>query len=194
MSSDAGLATLFLLVLADSLGVPAPGDSALFVAGALAADGSISVLAIVAVATLAAIIGDTIVYWVGRSGGRRVLLRDGRFAERRRSALAKADAFYARYGLLAVFVGRFIPGVRGVGALAAGTSGMSWPAFAAVNAVACLSWTSLAVAAGYAVGPALAFGVIIAAVAVSGVVWLVQRRRSPAVAPLEAELQSSRIT
>lgn len=193
MTSDAGLATLFLLVLADSLGVPAPGDSALFVAGALAADGSISLVAIVAVATIAAIVGDTVVYWVGRSGGRRVLLRDGRFAERRRSALAKADAFYARYGLLAVFVGRFIPGVRGFGALAAGTSGMNWGAFAAVNAAACLSWTSLAVAAGYAVGPQLAVGVIVAAVVVSGMVWLVRRHRARLEGPAP-EAQSARIT
>lgn len=178
MTSDAGLATLFLLVLADALGVPAPGDSALFVAGALAADGSTPVVAIILVASAAAILGDTVVYWVGRSGGRRVLLRDGRFAERRRSALAKADAFYARYGLLAVFVGRFIPGVRGVGALAAGTSGMRWGAFATVNAAACVSWTSLAVAAGYAVGPSLAFGAIIAAVAVAGLVWVVRRHRA----------------
>ena len=51
MTSDAGLATLFLLVLADALGVPAPGDSALFVAGALASDGSTPVVAIILVAT-----------------------------------------------------------------------------------------------------------------------------------------------
>ena len=175
MTPDAGLATLFVLVLADSLGVPAPGDSALFIAGGLAADGRMSLVGIIAVASAAAIMGDTVAYWVGRSGGRRVLLRDGRFAERRRNALAKADGFYARYGLLAVFVGKFIPGVRGFGAIAAGTSGMTWPAFAAVNAAACLSWTSVAVAAGYAMGPSLAIAVVVAAAGAACVVWLVRR-------------------
>ncbi|MFA9269388.1 MAG: DedA family protein [Baekduiaceae bacterium] len=179
MTPDAGLVTLFALVLADSLGVPAPGDSALLVAGALVADGHVSLVATIAVASAAAMVGDTIVYWVGRSGGRRLLLRDGPAADRRRSALAKADRFYQRYGLIAVFFGKFVPGVRGVGALAAGASGMRWGAFAAVNAAACLAWTSTAVAAGYAAGPSVVLIVGVAAVA-AGVVWILRRRSRPA--------------
>jgi membrane protein DedA with SNARE-associated domain len=61
----------------------------LVVAGALVSDGHLAWLAVVIVASAAAIVGDTIVYWVGRSAARRVLQRDGRFARRRRAALAK---------------------------------------------------------------------------------------------------------
>lgn len=178
MSRDAGLLTLFALVLVDALGVPAPGDSALLVAGALVSEGHFALPAVVVVASAAAIIGDTIVYWVGRSGGRPLLQRDGRFAEHRRRGLAQAEGFYARYGVLAVFVGRFIPGVRGVGALAAGTSGMPWAPFAIVNALACVTWTTVAVAAGYALGPAAVIAVLCGAVLVAGVAWAVRRRRA----------------
>lgn len=171
MSSDAGLLTLFALVFADSLGVPAPGDSALIVAGALVADGRVSLMAVIAVASAAAIIGDTIVYGVGRFGGRRILLRDGRFAQHRRRAVAKADAFYARHGLAAVFLGKFVPGVRGVGAFVAGTSGMRWGAFALVNAAACVTWTSLAVTVGYALGPALILAVVVGVLVLTGLAW-----------------------
>lgn len=180
MSRDAGLLTLFALVLVDALGVPAPGDSALLVAGALVSEGHFALPAVIVVASAAAIIGDTIVYWVGRSGGRRLLQRDGWFAEHRRRGLAKAEGFYARYGVLAVFAGRFIPGVRGVGALAAGTSGMRWGAFAVVNALACVTWTTVAVAAGYALGPVLVLAVLVGALLVAGVAWAVRRRRGRA--------------
>lgn len=180
MTVDTGLVTLFALVLADSLGIPAPGDSALLVAGALVADGSIPLATVIGVATAAAVIGDAVVFWVGRAGGRRVLLRDGRHAARRRRAVARADGFYARYGVLAVFIGKFIPGVRGVGALAAGMSTMRWSAFAAVNALACLAWTSLAVAAGYTLGPTLLLAVAAVAITLAAVVWMVRRRRGVA--------------
>lgn len=177
MTADAGLFTLFLLVLADSLGVPAPGDSALLVAGALASEGRISLTGAIAVASVAAILGDTIVFWVGRLGGRRVLARDGRFVDQRRSALSKADAFFERYGLLAVFTGKFVPGVRGVTAFAAGASGMNWFAFAAVNATACLSWTALVIAAGFTAGPTAVLIVLVVAFSAAALVWVVRRRR-----------------
>ncbi|MBJ7472607.1 MAG: DedA family protein [Solirubrobacteraceae bacterium] len=177
MSADAGLFTLFLLVLADSLGVPAPGDTALLAAGALAAEGRLPLVPVIAVATAAAIVGDSIVYWVGRRGGRRVLQREGRWASHRHAALARADRFYAQYGLLAVFFTKFIPGVRAVGPLVAGTAEMPWIPFVLVNAAACAAWTTLAAVAGYALGlwaVAIAVGAFVLTMAA---IWLIRRAR-----------------
>lgn len=181
MSADAELITLFALVLIDSLGVPAPGDSALLVAGALASEGRVSTSAVIVVASVAAVLGDTIVFWFGRLGGRRLLLRDGRFVERRRHALARAEAFFTRFGLPAVFLAKFVPGVRGVAALAAGISGMRWPAFAVVNAVACVSWTVLAVTVGSVLGPTLVVAGLVGVCVVAAVVWGAGRYRSSRV-------------
>lgn len=186
-SSDGSMAiellALFGLVLGDSLGVPVPGDSALLVAGGLAADGRFPLWAVVVVATAAAIIGDAIAYEAGRHGGRRILARDGRFAERRRALLSRAERFYARYGLVAVFLLKFVPGVRAVSAVTAGTSHMPRRSFAIVNALACLTWTTLTASIAYAAGPTGALvlalaGLTIACIAL--VVGAVARRRRTA--------------
>jgi membrane protein DedA with SNARE-associated domain len=178
-SSSAELWLLFVLVLGDSLGVPAPGDSALIIAGGLAADGRLSLTAVIAVASVAALIGDAIAFEVGRHGGRRVLERDGRFAAHRQGLLRRADRFYLRYGLVAVYVAKFVPGVRAVSAVTAGAAHMPRLRFAAVNALACLSWTALTASVAYALGPTgaiilVAVGVVLSVVAVAVGAW---RRR-----------------
>jgi membrane protein DedA with SNARE-associated domain len=151
--ADAGLWALFVLVLSDSLGVPAPGDSALIVAGGLAADGRLWLPAVIGVAWLAAVLGDAIAFEAGRHGGRRILEREGRFVTHRRALLARADRFYARHGLFAVFFLKFVPGVRGVSAVAAGAAAMRRISFTAVNALACACWTTATASVAYAVGP-----------------------------------------
>jgi membrane protein DedA with SNARE-associated domain len=152
-SGAAELWVLFLLVLGDSLWVPVPGDSALIIAGGLAAKGTIGLPEVIIVASVAAFIGDAIAFHVGRRGGRRVLERDGRHAVHRRELLARADRFYARYGVIAVYVAKFVPGVRAVSAVAAGATTMSRTAFLVVDALACISWTTLTASVAYAVGP-----------------------------------------
>lgn len=178
-----GLLALFALIVGDSLGVPVPGDTALIVAGGLAADGQVALPAVIAVATTAAILGDTVVFLFGRRFGRQLVLRDGPFADRRRAALVRADTFYARYGLPTVFFGKFVPGVRAVGALAAGTSDMPWRSFAPVNAIACLTWTTGVATIAYLAGPTGALVLAGAALGASGLALAVggarrrQRRR-----------------
>lgn len=165
--SQAGLWALFVLVLGDSLGVPAPGDSALIVAGGLAADGRLWLPAVIVVAWAAAMIGDAIAFEAGRRGGRRLLERDGRFAEHRRAVLVRADRFYVRHGLFAVFFLKFVPGLRAVSAVTAGTAAMSRASFLAENALACGLWTTLAASVAYAVGPTGALFIVVAGITLS---------------------------
>lgn len=177
--SRAGLWVLFVLVLADSLGVPAPGDTALIVAGGLAADERLWLPAVIAVAWVAAVIGDGIAFEAGRRGGRRLMEREGRFAEHRRAALERADRFYARHGLFAVFFIKFVPGIRAVSPLAAGTTSMRRASFTVVNGLACGCWTAATASIAYAAGPTGAALIVAVALALAllGMAIRVARRR-----------------
>jgi undecaprenyl-diphosphatase len=150
--SQIGYAALGGIILGESAGFPVPGETALITAGGLVAAGHLSLPLVILVAAVAAIVGDTIGYWLGRRGGRALLLRDGFGATHRRHAVARADRYFARYGAATVFFGRWVPGVRIVGAVAAGAARMPWPRFAVANAAGGFAWattvTTLAVLAG----------------------------------------------
>jgi undecaprenyl-diphosphatase len=160
--SQIGYVALGGLILGESAGVPLPGETALITAGGLVAAGQLSLPLVILVATVAAITGDTIGYWLGRRGGRALLLRDGIGATHRRHAVRRADRFFARYGAATVFFGRWVPGVRIVAAVMAGASRMSWPRFAMANAAGALAWATtvatLAVLAGPTGAAVLAVG------------------------------------
>jgi len=70
-----GLLALFLIVMLESGGVPLPGETALIAAGVFASKGKLDITAMIAVAATAAIVGDNLGYWIGRTGGRRLLER-----------------------------------------------------------------------------------------------------------------------
>jgi undecaprenyl-diphosphatase len=169
------------LILGESAGVPLPGETALITAGGLVAAGHLSLPLVILVATLAAITGDTIGYWLGRRGGRALLLRDGFGATHRRHAVRRADRFFARYGAATVFFGRWVPGVRIVAAVMAGAARMPWPRFAAANAAGALAWattvTTLAVLAGPTGSVFLAAGgLALGAITLAAGIW--SHRRS----------------
>jgi membrane protein DedA with SNARE-associated domain len=184
--TQVGYAALFGLVLAESAGLPVPGETALLAAGALAGSGHLLLPAVIAVGTVAAILGDNLGYWIGRRGGRAVLLRDGRFAHHRRRAVAKGDAFFARHGAKTVFLGRWVPGVRVVGAVLAGASAMPWRTFLVYNATGALAWSAsvsgIAAAfgvAGAATWMAVTFGAALLVGALAAARQRLRSRRRP---------------
>jgi membrane protein DedA with SNARE-associated domain len=183
-----GYPVLALVIFGESAGLPLPGETALLTAGGLAAAGHLALPAVIAVAAGAAILGDTLGYWLGRRGGRALLTRDGLGAAHRRHALARADRFFARYGAVTVFLGRWIPGVRVVAAVTAGAARMPWPRFALANALGALAWaasvSSLAAAAGPTGALALALGGLGLGAVTLTASWLRQRRRAPQPQPL----------
>jgi undecaprenyl-diphosphatase len=179
--SQIGYVALGGIILGESAGLPVPGETALITAGGLVAAGHLSLPLVILVATLAAITGDTIGYWLGRRGGRALLLRDGFGATHRRHAVQRADRFFARYGAATVFFGRWVPGVRIVAAVMAGASRMPWPRFAAANAAGALAWASTVTALALLAGPTGAVflaigGLALGAITLAGGVW--SHRRS----------------
>src|SRR5216117_4151089 len=86
-----GYPVLFAFVAAESAGALIPGETALIVAGALAAQGRLSLPLVIAVAAGAAIVGDNIGYVIGRRALRRLINRPGRWAERRRRLIERGE-------------------------------------------------------------------------------------------------------
>jgi membrane protein DedA with SNARE-associated domain len=177
-----GYPALAALVFGESAGLPIPGETALLTAGGLAADGHLQLPLVILVAAVAAILGDTVGYWVGRRGGRAFLLRDGRGAAHRRAAVARADWFFARFGVMTVFFGRWVPGVRVVAAVTAGAARMPWRRFAVANALGAFAWASTVATLASLVGIKGALAIAAAGFGVAGltiaVTWLRHRRRA----------------
>jgi membrane protein DedA with SNARE-associated domain len=167
-----GLIALFLIVFLESAGVPLPGETALIAAGVYASGGELDIAAVIAVAAAAAILGDNMGYWIGRTGGRRLLERWS-FARRwTASVLPWSERFFHRHGAKTIFIGRFFSILRVTAAWMAGVSHMRWWRFFAWNAAGGICWAVLvglvAYFAGHAAADAIArYGLIAGAVLVA---------------------------
>src|SRR5437868_13321653 len=118
-------------------GMPVPGETAVVAACFMAsvAGGQVLDMRLVIVLTiLAAVIGDNIGFWLGYRLARPRLQQGKAFLFLNRRTLAVAEGYFARFGSWTIFFARFITGIRVIGALAAGTSGMEWRRFLAANA------------------------------------------------------------
>ncbi|MFZ1879784.1 MAG: DedA family protein [Gaiellaceae bacterium] len=135
-----GLILLFAAVAIESAGIPVPGETALVTAAFLASRGHYSIVAVIAVAAAAAIIGDNIGYWIGREGGRKLLERWGPVRRYADKALPPAERFFDKHGAKAVFFGRFIAFLRVTAAWLAGISHMTWWRFLIWNAAGGILW------------------------------------------------------
>jgi membrane protein DedA with SNARE-associated domain len=151
-----GLLALFLIVMLESGGVPLPGETALIAAGVFASRGRLDITAVIAVAALAAIVGDNLGYWIGRTGGRRLLERwrfVSRFFER---ALPWSEGFFRRHGPKTIFLARFFSVLRVTAAWMAGVAHMPWGTFFFWNAAGGICWALLVGLVSYYAGQAAA--------------------------------------
>src|SRR5215211_4943812 len=153
--SQYGYLIVFFGVMAESTGVPLPGETILISAGILAQRGGLDLGDAIFFGILGAIVGDQIGYWVGREGGRPFILRYGRYVLITPERLERAEAFFARHGGKAVFMARFFSGFRVFGALVAGMSRMHWGTFILYNALSGVVWATAVVLAGYFLGRSL---------------------------------------
>jgi membrane protein DedA with SNARE-associated domain len=136
-------------VLAENLGLPVPGETAVFIAAGAAASGRLNVLVVWLVAVCAAIIGDNMGFALGHFGGKPLFLRFGPRLGVSNENYALTEKFFDRYGGPAVAVARFVPVVRVIAAITAGASGMKWKHFLPWQAVGACLWAAYAVIVGY---------------------------------------------
>lgn len=147
-----GYLGILVLVFVEGFGVPAPGQTAIIVGAASAARGHLNIAGVAATAFLAAITGDSLGYLIGRTAGRPLLLRYGRYVRITRARLERGERFMTRHGPKVVAVARFIDGMRQLNGVIAGATGMPWRRFVTFNAVGAAAWVGVWATAGYLAG------------------------------------------
>ena len=147
-------ALLFLIIFCETGLVVTPflpGDSLLFAVGALTAQGLMKWEVVVPVLLVAAVLGDTVNYGIGKWMGPKVFhFQDSRFFKR--EYLMKAHAFYEKYGGRAIILARFVPIVRTFAPFVAGVGTMNYAKFIVYNVTGAILWVCLFVGAGYFFG------------------------------------------
>ena len=128
-----------------------PGDSLLFAAGTFAALKALDIRLLILLLSAAAIIGDTVNYWVGHRLGPKVFCRDdARFFKK--EYLDRTHAFYEKHGGKTIIIARFVPIIRSFAPLVAGIGRMSYGRFLAFNVIGGIGWVVLLTGIGYFFG------------------------------------------
>ena len=128
-----------------------PGDSMLFALGAFAAQGSLDIFLLASGLSVAAIVGDSVNYAIGKTLGQKLL--DNPHQKFFKPAhYHKAHAFYQKYGGKAIILSRFVPIVRTFAPFVAGVARMDYKKFLAYNIVGGLLWVLLFLGGGYVLG------------------------------------------
>jgi membrane-associated protein len=127
-----------------------PGDSLLFVAGALSGAGFLRVEILIPVLIAAAVLGDSVNYWIGHTTGMKVFEKN--YSLVKKEQLKKTEDYFARYGGLTIVIARFVPFIRTFAPFLAGVGKMSYRWFLMYNVLGAILWISGFVLAGYFFG------------------------------------------
>jgi membrane protein DedA with SNARE-associated domain len=134
-----GYLVVFLTILVEGVGIPAPGQTFLIAAALSAAHGNLSLVWLLISACLAAGLGNSLGYLLGRWSGRRLLSRFKVQGDR----LARLEEKFQRYGGGVVLVARFFDGLRQINGIVAGMLEMPWKIFMAFNVLGAILWTGV---------------------------------------------------
>lgn len=127
-----------------------PGDSLIFAAGALSASSSLNIYFLYVLFCFAAILGDTVNYWLGHLIGPKVFEKDHKFIKK--AHLIKTQRFFEKYGGQAITLGRFVPIIRTFIPFVAGVGKMNYRYFLTFNIVGGVIWVSLFLWSGWFFG------------------------------------------
>lgn len=146
---------LFLIVYIETGAVVMPflpGDSLLFIAGALAATGPLEVGILIPLLIVAAILGDHTNYWIGHRVGGKFLTGEHRFVKK--EYLEQAESFFAKHGAKSIFFARFVPFVRTFIPFLSGIGQMNYRVFTAYELVGSIAWVTVFILGGFFFGNA----------------------------------------
>lgn len=152
MISALGYLGLALLLIAENLFPPIPSEVVLPLAGFLVGRGDLSFFGALAAATTGSTAGALILYAMGRWGGRRLVLRYGRWLRVDRPRLARAEGWFTRWGDWVVLVARVVPVARSVVSIPAGTAKMPLARFLILTTLGSAAWNALLIGAGVILG------------------------------------------
>jgi membrane protein DedA with SNARE-associated domain len=149
----AGYPAVVVFVMIESSGIPFPGETMLLLASFYAAvNGSLQIPLVIACAALGAILGDNLGYYAGKTGGKALVERYGRYVFVKPEHLERAEKFFARHGDKTVFFGRFVAVLRAWAAFLAGVNHMHWRTFFIYNAAGGILWATFFGCLGYFAG------------------------------------------
>ncbi len=189
-----GLATVAAIVGLECVGIPLPGETALLAAAVYAGTKhDLNIVAVIATAAIAAIVGRLIGYVIGRGFGHWVLLRYGHYVRMTTGRIKLGQYLFLRHGGKIVFVAQFVPVLRTFAGLFAGANVMPWRDFLLANATGSLAW---AIAYGYGAyalgrqferleGPLVIFLVVITIVAFVAGGMFIHRHEAQLIAEAE---------
>ncbi|MFJ9460401.1 VTT domain-containing protein [Kitasatospora sp. NPDC101447] len=191
-----GYLAVALLVLLDNCGIPVPGQTILVLASVYAGAGHLDFAAVLVIAAVAATLGNSLGYLIGRTGGRAFVHRWGRYVLLTPGRMERADGFFERNGGKVVTVARFVDVLRQTNGIIAGTTGMPWRRFLPFNILGAVLWTAVWGTFGYLAGAnigavyrtairyqlwfAIGLGVLVAALLLRQVLRYRRRRREGA--------------
>jgi membrane protein DedA with SNARE-associated domain len=198
-----GYLTLFVAALLEAvpvLGSVIPGSTIILALSALVPGGELKLIPVLASAAAGAVLGDGTAFWIGHRSQREIL--SAWPMSRYPAIIAQSEAFFNRFGTLAVLFGRFVPPIRAFVPVTAGSLGMAPLRFYAVNVLAVLLWAPAHVLPGVLAVSALhqytgiphhqgldkhywILSVIVGAIVVALATWVIRRRRG-AIEPAAA--------
>ena len=187
-----GAPLLFAIVFAEQAGLPLPSAPWLLTAGALSASGKLNPTLAIGVTALAAVMADSLWFYIGRRGGQRVLRLFCGLSLARNSCVGRTKGLFARHGLQTLVVAKFLPGIGAVMPPLAGALGMTTGRFLLFDGLGSLFYGSFYIVAGFlfhnqlrqamALLNQLGFSVLLSAVAlVIGYIAFKYARRSKAL-------------
>jgi len=140
---DYGYVAIALLVFVGNLGIPVPNEATVVVAAIYTVSDDLDLLPVLIVGWMAAVLGETTAFAIGRYGGRPLAIRLGRRFGVTHDLLDRVEGFYEGHGGATVVVGRFVPILRRLNGVVAGVTTMAWQRFTAANAVGAAVWVAL---------------------------------------------------
>lgn len=188
-----GYLAIFLAMTIESACVPLPSEAVMPYAGSLAATHLLSFWGVVVVGTVANLVGGLIVYYIGRYGGRPLILRYGKYVLLSERHLVHAEHWFAKRGEITVVVGRLLPALRSFISLPAGIAKMPVGRFVVYSMVGSIPWNIGLTAAGFYLRKNLSLisrdmkplTYVGAILLLAGVVWFWMARRGPSAPQTE---------
>jgi membrane protein DedA with SNARE-associated domain len=186
-----------VVVALESMGIPAPGETALVSAAIFAGTTQrLNIAWVIVAAAIGAIVGDNAGYFLGRRFGYSLLVRYGHVARIDTRRIKLGQYLFARHGGKVVFFGRFIAVLRAVAAVLAGINCMDWRRFLVFNASGGVLWAVAYGMAAYFFGERLqrlhgtvaAFGLVLATATCGGAFWWMRRHEATLTAKAERAL------
>ena len=183
---DYGYIAIFLLMLAESACIPFPSEVTMLVGGWYVADGNLDFFWVGAAGVLGNLVGSWLAYWLGRTQGRELLDRYGKYVLIRSHDIDKAEVWWDKHGDAATFFSRLLPVVRTFISVPAGIAEMPFGKFSLYTVAGVIPWTYALTYMGVVVGdnweqvadrfslPSIIIGLVLVGAAAY---WYIRRRR-----------------